>query len=72
MSGLYRPPRQPVKLSQYPSRISAAEITNVDAIHPGYDFFRNANFAKVCERLKLRLLARAGNIEMMGEKTRAP
>src|SRR5213595_4233119 len=33
-----------------PSVISAAEITNVDAIHPGYGFLsENANFAEVCE-----------------------
>ena len=30
--------------------ISAAEITNVDAIHPGYGFLsENAGFAEVCE-----------------------
>ena len=33
-----------------PSVISAAEITNVDAIHPGYGFLsENAEFAEVCE-----------------------
>lgn len=33
-----------------PSVISAAEITNVDAIHPGYGFLsENASFAEVCE-----------------------
>src|SRR5467141_3134247 len=33
-----------------PSIISAAEITNVDAIHPGYGFLsENARFAEVCE-----------------------
>ena len=33
-----------------PSIISAAEITNVDAIHPGYGFLsENASFAEVCE-----------------------
>lgn len=33
-----------------PSVISAAEITNVDAIHPGYGFLsENADFAEVCE-----------------------
>jgi acetyl-CoA carboxylase, biotin carboxylase subunit len=32
-----------------PSVISAAEITNVDAIHPGYGFLsENAGFAEVC------------------------
>ena len=33
-----------------PSIISAAEITNADAIHPGYGFLsENAGFAEVCE-----------------------
>ena len=33
-----------------PSIISAAEITNVEAIHPGYGFLsENASFAEVCE-----------------------
>src|SRR3954454_3393926 len=33
-----------------PSVISAAEITNVSAIHPGYGFLsENADFAEVCE-----------------------
>lgn len=33
-----------------PAVISAAEITNVDAIHPGYGFLsENADFAEVCE-----------------------
>src|SRR5687767_9238977 len=34
-----------------PSVISAAEIANVDAIHPGYGFLsENADFAEVCEQ----------------------
>src|SRR6202161_21551 len=33
-----------------PAVISAAEITNVDAVHPGYGFLsENADFAEVCE-----------------------
>ncbi len=36
-----------------PAVISAAEITNVDAIHPGYGFLsENADFAEVCETLQ--------------------
>src|SRR5215213_11220366 len=37
-----------------PSVISAAEITNVDAIHPGYGFLsENADFAEVCEASRI-------------------
>src|ERR1700686_2512178 len=40
-----------------PSVISAAEITNVDAIHPGYGFLsENAGFAEVCETSGLRFI----------------
>ncbi len=39
-----------------PSIISAAEITNVDAIHPGYGFLsENAGFAEVCRVSRIRL-----------------
>ena len=40
-----------------PSVISAAEITNVDAIHPGYGFLsENAEFAEVCEMSQLKFI----------------
>src|SRR4029077_17957218 len=43
--------------------ISAAEIADVDAIHPGYGFLsENAHFAEVCER---------GNIRFIGPSPRA-
>jgi acetyl-CoA carboxylase biotin carboxylase subunit len=53
--------------------ISAAEITNVDAIHPGYGFLsENANFAKVCEASEITFIGPTAEvIEMMGEKDRA-
>ncbi len=56
-----------------PQVISAAEITNVDAIHPGYGFLsENANFAKVCEASEITFIGpRPEIIEMMGEKDRA-
>jgi acetyl-CoA carboxylase biotin carboxylase subunit len=55
------------------SVISAAEITNVDAIHPGYGFLsENANFAKVCEASEITFIGpKPEIIEMMGEKDRA-
>jgi acetyl-CoA carboxylase biotin carboxylase subunit len=40
-----------------PSVISAAEITNADAVHPGYGFLsENAEFAEVCETSGLRFI----------------
>src|SRR5882724_642107 len=40
-----------------PSVISAAEITNVEAIHPGYGFLsENADFAEVCETSGLKFI----------------
>ena len=40
-----------------PSVISAAEITNVDAIHPGYGFLsENADFAEVCETSDIKFI----------------
>src|SRR3954467_9343889 len=40
-----------------PSVISAAEISNADAIHPGYGFLsENADFAEVCETSGLKFI----------------
>src|SRR6202163_368117 len=40
-----------------PAVISAAEITNVDAIHPGYGFLsENADFAEVCETSEIKFI----------------
>jgi acetyl-CoA carboxylase biotin carboxylase subunit len=44
------PPRSSDSYLNIPQVISAAEIADVDAIHPGYGFLsENANFAEVCE-----------------------
>src|ERR1700738_4633214 len=44
------PPRLAQSYLNIPAVISAAEIANVDAIHPGYGLLsENANFAEVCE-----------------------
>ncbi|HEY2018755.1 MAG TPA: acetyl-CoA carboxylase biotin carboxylase subunit [Bryobacteraceae bacterium] len=55
------------------SIISAAEITNVDAIHPGYGFLsENASFAEVCEASGLKFIGpRPDVIRLMGVKERA-
>jgi acetyl-CoA carboxylase, biotin carboxylase subunit len=56
-----------------PSIISAAEITNVDAIHPGYGFLsENASFAEVCETSGIKFIGpRPEVIRLMGVKERA-
>jgi len=56
-----------------PSIISAAEITNVDAIHPGYGFLsENSSFAEVCEASGIKFIGPRPNvIQMMGIKERA-
>src|SRR5215475_2707062 len=55
------------------SIISAAEITNVDAIHPGYGFLsENAGFAEVCEASRIKFIGpRPDVIRLMGVKERA-
>ena len=56
-----------------PSIISAAEIANVDAIHPGYGFLsENAGFAEVCEASGIKFIGpRPEVIRLMGIKERA-
>jgi acetyl-CoA carboxylase biotin carboxylase subunit len=56
-----------------PSIISAAEITNVDAIHPGYGFLsENANFAEVCETSQITFIGpKPDVIRLMGIKEQA-
>lgn len=53
--------------------IAAAEITNADAIHPGYGFLsENAKFSKICEEHKIKFIgASAEMIEKMGDKATA-
>ncbi len=56
-----------------PSIISAAEITNVDAIHPGYGFLAESEtFAKICEDCNIKFIGpRPHVIGMMGDKVEA-
>ena len=51
--------------------ISAAEIADVDAIHPGYGFLaENAHFADVCASCNIKFIGpTAQAIRMMGDKT---
>jgi acetyl-CoA carboxylase biotin carboxylase subunit len=55
------------------SIISAAEITDSDAIHPGYGFLaENASFAEVCESCGIKFIGPTPeNIKMMGDKIQA-
>ena len=56
-----------------PRLIAAAEIANVDAIHPGYGFLaENPRFADVCNSCKIEFIGpRPGTIERLGNKSRA-
>ncbi len=56
-----------------PAIISAAEITNVDAIHPGYGFLsENADFAEVCELSNIRFIGPPADVtRLMGVKDKA-
>lgn len=53
--------------------ISAAEITNADAIHPGYGFLsENANFSRICQKNGIKFIgATPEQIEKMGDKATA-
>ncbi len=56
-----------------PNIIAAAEITNADAIHPGYGFLsENANFSRICQKNGIKFIgATPEQIEKMGDKATA-
>jgi acetyl-CoA carboxylase biotin carboxylase subunit len=56
-----------------PSILSAAEITNVDAIHPGYGFLaENAEFSQICYENELTFIGPSAEIiNSMGDKASA-
>ncbi len=56
-----------------PSILSAAELTNSDAIHPGYGFLaENSKFASICEENNIKFIgSNAEIIDMMGNKSLA-
>ena len=56
-----------------PAIISAAEIFNVDAIHPGYGFLAESSyFAEICEACNIKFIGpRADVIRLMGDKVEA-
>lgn len=56
-----------------PAIISAAEITDVDAIHPGYGFLaENAHFAEICESCDIAFIGPTPeNMRLLGDKMAA-
>ena len=56
-----------------PAIISAAEITDVEAIHPGYGFLaENAHFAEICDSCKIKFIGPTPeNMRLMGDKMMA-
>jgi acetyl-CoA carboxylase biotin carboxylase subunit len=67
------PPQLALSYLNIPAVISAAEIANVDAIHPGYGLLaENANFAEVCHMSGLKFIGpRPEVMRLMGEKEKA-
>jgi acetyl-CoA carboxylase biotin carboxylase subunit len=67
------PPPSAQSYLNIPSIISAAEITNVDAIHPGYGFLaESATFATICEDCNIKFIGPKSHvIAMMGDKVEA-
>ncbi len=67
------PPQLAQSYLNIPAVISAAEIANVDAIHPGYGLLsENANFAEVCETCNIKFIGPPPEVtRLMGEKEKA-
>jgi len=56
-----------------PRIVSAAEVTNVDAIHPGYGFLaENAHFADICRSCKIEFIGPTVEaMQLLGDKVAA-
>jgi acetyl-CoA carboxylase biotin carboxylase subunit len=67
------PPKSADSYLNVPSIISAAEITDTDAIHPGYGFLaENSSFAEVCNSTGLRFIGPSPeSMKLMGDKAKA-
>jgi acetyl-CoA carboxylase biotin carboxylase subunit len=67
------PPRLTDSYLNVPAVISAAEIADVDAIHPGYGLMsENANFAEVCRASNVKFIGPPPEVtRLMGEKEKA-
>ncbi|GAB4139561.1 MAG: acetyl-CoA carboxylase biotin carboxylase subunit [Bacteroidia bacterium] len=67
------PPPSKDSYLNIPNIISAAEITNADAIHPGYGFLsENSKFSKICQEHGIKFIgATPEQIDAMGDKASA-
>src|SRR5258708_9365547 len=67
------PPKSTDSYLNIPSVISAAEVLNAHAIHPGYGFLsERAHFAEVCEASRIKFIGPSSEaIRLMGDKARA-
>ena len=67
------PPPSKDSYLKIPNIIAAAEITNADAIHPGYGFLsENAKFSKICAEHGIKFIGASPEmIEKMGDKASA-
>lgn len=67
------PPPSKESYLNIPRIIAAAEITNADAIHPGYGFLsENAEFSRICEEYKIKFIGASPDmINRMGDKATA-
>jgi acetyl-CoA carboxylase biotin carboxylase subunit len=67
------PPKSADSYLKIPNIIAAAEITNADAIHPGYGFLsENSKFSKICEENGIKFIGASPEmIDGMGDKASA-
>ena len=67
------PPPSNLSYLNIPQIIAAAEITNADAIHPGYGFLsENAEFSRVCQEHNIKFIGASPEmINQMGDKATA-
>ncbi|NJO88582.1 MAG: acetyl-CoA carboxylase biotin carboxylase subunit, partial [Chloroflexia bacterium] len=67
------PPAGSESYLNIPAILSVAELTNADAIHPGYGFLsENSKFAKICQEHNIKFIGpTAEMIDKMGDKSNA-
>jgi acetyl-CoA carboxylase biotin carboxylase subunit len=67
------PPSSSESYLKIPNIIAAAEITNADAIHPGYGFLsENAKFSRICDEHEIKFIGASPEmIDSMGDKASA-